>query len=266
MSGDVTRASKLEIAFFAQHQLDELVPDESAVAHVRRMMPDVPEARVRARTAQMGLNADKMDTPAAELSGGERARLLIGLATFHGPNLLILDEPTNHLDIEARESLMRALNDFSGAVILIAHDRHLVEATMDRLWLVADGKCSVFDGDMDDYKRYVLSGSMPKKEAEKTEAPADQRSFGADKRKQAAERRAELAPLRKRIQAVEKKIETLRSALSGLDVILSDPALFTKDPAKGAKYSKDRADTERAIAAAEEEWLELSEEYEAAEA
>ncbi len=263
MAGTITRAPKLEIAFFAQHQLDELMPGESAVAHVRRLMTDAPEPRVRSRVAQMGLDAGRMDTPVEELSGGERARLLLGLATFHGPNLLILDEPTNHLDIEARESLMAALNDFSGAVILIAHDRHLVEATMDRLWLVADGRVTPFDGDMDDYKRYVLSGTQPKKEPEKAEEPAD-RSFGADKRKQAAEKRAELAPLRKRIQAVEKRIESLRSALAGLDVLLGDPSLFTRDPAKGAKLSKDRADTEKAIAAAEEEWLTLSEEYEAA--
>ncbi|MBH0239247.1 ABC-F family ATP-binding cassette domain-containing protein [Methylobrevis albus] len=264
MGGDITRASKLDIAFFAQHQLDELVPADSAVAHVRRRMPDVPESKVRARAARMGLGADKMDTPAAELSGGERARLLIGLATFNGPNLLILDEPTNHLDIEARESLMQALNDYEGAVILIAHDRHLVEATMDQLWLVADGKCKPFDGDMDDYRRYVLSGTMPKSE-EKAEPKPEPKVFGADKRKAAAERRAQLAPLRKRIDAAEKRIETLRMALSGLDMILADPMLFAKDPGKAAKLAKQRADTARDIEKTEEDWLAMSAEYEAAE-
>ncbi|SON55478.1 putative ABC transporter ATP-binding protein YheS [Hartmannibacter diazotrophicus] len=265
MGGSITRASKLNIAFFAQHQLDELVPEESPVAHVRRLMLDAPESKVRARTAKMGLDVKRMDTPAAELSGGERARLLLGMATFHGPNLLILDEPTNHLDIEARESLMAALNDFSGAVILIAHDRHLVEATMDRLWLVADGKVQVFDGDMDDYKRYVLSGTMPKRKAEPAvEAKPEIKTTGSEKRKQNAEKRSELAPLRKRIQAIEKKLEQLRGALSGLDLILADAALFAKDPARGAKFAKDRSDTEKAIEAAEEEWLMLSEEYEAA--
>lgn len=258
--GGVTKASKLEIAYFAQHQLDELVPSESAVEHVRRLMADQPEAKVRSRVAQMGLETAKMDTPARDLSGGEKARLLLGLATFHGPNLIILDEPTNHLDIDSRESLMEALNAFEGAVILISHDRHLVEATADRLWLVADGKVAPFDGDMDDYKRYVLSGPV-----EKTAPKADGKVNAVDRRRLAAERRAQLAPLRKRIQAVEARIEALKKDLARLDAALADPALFARDPSKGAKLSKDRADAIKAIDASEEEWLELSGEYEAAE-
>ena len=158
-AGAITRAPGLKIAFFAQHQIDDLRPAESAVQHVRRMMPDAPEAKVRAKVAQMGLPTMKMDTAAEKLSGGEKARLLMGLATLDAPNLLILDEPTNHLDIEARESLVRALNDYPGAVILISHDRHMVEATMDRLWIVGDGTVSRFDGDLEDYKKLILSGA-----------------------------------------------------------------------------------------------------------
>ncbi|WP_181707420.1 ABC-F family ATP-binding cassette domain-containing protein [Chthonobacter rhizosphaerae] len=259
--GDVTRATKIEIAYFAQHQLDELRPAESAVEHVRRMMPDQPEAKVRSRVARMGLETSKMDTPARELSGGEKARLLLGLATFHGPNLLILDEPTNHLDIDSRESLIEALNTFDGAVILISHDRHLVEATADRLWLVADGQVKPFDGDMADYTRYVLSGTS----GQKADAKAADKVTNADRRRLAAERRAQLAPLRKQIQAVESRIETLRKSVAKLDGALADPDLFTRDPAKGAKLSKERADALKAIDAAEEEWLELSGTYEAAE-
>jgi ATP-binding cassette subfamily F protein 3 len=211
----------------------------------------------------MGLSTDKMDTPARDLSGGEKARLLLGLATFHGPNLLILDEPTNHLDIDSRESLVDALNGFDGAVILISHDRHLVEATADRLWLVADGRATAFDGDMDDYRRLVLSG--PSESGQDT-GRLDSRPSATDRRRQAAEKRAQLAPLRKRIQAVEQRIESLRSARSRLDEALSVPSLFATDPARGTRLSKERADNARAIEAAEEEWLALSGEYEAVEA
>ena len=119
-------------------------------------MPAAPESKVRARTGALGFPKSKMDTPARDLSGGEKARLLLGLATFAGANLLILDEPTNHLDIDSREALVQALADYSGAVILISHDRHLIEASVDRLWLVADGTVGPFDGDIDDYRQLVL--------------------------------------------------------------------------------------------------------------
>jgi ATP-binding cassette subfamily F protein 3 len=226
-------------------------------------MPDAPDAKVRSRVARMGLATEKMDTPARDLSGGEKARLLLGLATFHGPNLLILDEPTNHLDIDSRESLVEALNAFDGAVILISHDRHLVEATADRLWLVADGRVAPFDGDMDDYRRLVLSGPA---EDGRAAARTDARPTAVDRRRLAAEKRAQLAPLRKRIQAVEGRIETLRASLRRLDEALADPGLFTRDPAAGTRLSKERADAARALDAAEDEWLTLSGEYEDAEA
>ena len=157
MSGDIWRARGLEVAYFAQHQLDELEPTSSPYAHVRTLMPEAGEAQVRSRTAQLGFGPDKADTPVRNLSGGEKARLLLGLATFRGPHLLILDEPTNHLDIDSREALVEALNDYPGAVILISHDRHLIEACADRLWLVANGTVKPFDGDLDDYRRTLLA-------------------------------------------------------------------------------------------------------------
>ncbi len=126
--------------------------------HVRRRMPEAPEAKVRSRVAQMGLATEKMDTAAKDLSGGEKARLLMGLAAFEAPSLLILDEPTNHLDIDSRNALIAALNDFSGAVILISHDRHLIEATADRLWLVRDGTVANYDGDLEDYRGLIVGG------------------------------------------------------------------------------------------------------------
>ena len=139
------RASKLQIAYLAQHQLDELHADELPAEHVRRLMPGAPESKVRSRAAEMGFSASAADTKVAQLSGGEKARLLLGLAAFHGPHLLILDEPTNHLDIEARAALISAVNDFPGAVVLVSHDRHLLDACADRLWLVADGTVKPFE-------------------------------------------------------------------------------------------------------------------------
>nr|WP_316653463.1 ABC-F family ATP-binding cassette domain-containing protein [uncultured Gellertiella sp.] len=259
--GEVKIAPNLKIGFFAQHQLDDLIPTQSAVEHVRRMMPDQPEARVRARVAQMGLATEKMDTPAKDLSGGEKARLLMGLAAFDAPNLLILDEPTNHLDIDSRRALIQALNDYPGAVILISHDRHLIEATVDRLWLVRDGTVENFDGDLEDYRSQIIA--TPKKD-DRQKPGADDSVSKADQRKQAAERRAAFAPLKKKINEIESLTAKLEKQIQALDAELADPALYDKSPAKAATKAKDRADAASRLAEAEEQWLELSAEYEAA--
>ncbi|MEH0073165.1 ABC-F family ATP-binding cassette domain-containing protein [Pannonibacter sp. Pt2] len=259
LSGEVTSATKLKIAFFAQHQLDELRPNESAVQHVRMLMPQAAEAQVRARVARFGLPTDRMETPAKDLSGGEKARLLLGLATFDGPNLIILDEPTNHLDIDSREALVQALNEFQGAVVLISHDRHLVEACADRLWLVADGKVSTFDGDMEDYRRYILQGPDAVKKAREDEAKA---ASATDKRREAAERRAREAPLRKKIEAAEKEMARLSDKIVMLDATMSEPDFFTRDPERAAKFAKERAYIEKKLVTTEEEWLLLSAELE----
>src|SRR5262249_8642988 len=133
-SGAITRADKLVIAYFAQHQLDELSEEASPYDHVRRLMPDAPESKVRGRAGAIGFSGKAADTPVKSLSGGEKARLLLGLATFYGPNMIILDEPTNHLDIDSRAALAEAINEFPGAVIMVSHDRYLIEACADRLW------------------------------------------------------------------------------------------------------------------------------------
>ena len=265
-AGTITRANKLSIGFFAQHQLDDLVPADTPVQHVAPLMKDQPEARIRSRVAQMGLPTSRMDTPAKDLSGGEKARLLMGLATFAGPNLMILDEPTNHLDIDSREALVQALNEYDGAVILISHDRHLVEATVDRLLLVEGGTVQAFDGDIEDYKKYVLdrasSASRGNGGGKGDDGP---KTSAQDRRRQAAALREQLAPLRKRIRDAETKIEKLHAEIARLDKELADPALFTRDAAKGTKLSKQRADAEKALAEEEERWLMLSAEYEDAE-
>lgn len=262
MGGEMTKSSKLKIAFFAQHQLDELRPAENAVDHVRLLMPDAPEAKVRARVARFGLPTDRMDTPAKDLSGGEKARLLLGLATFHGPHLLILDEPTNHLDIDAREALVLALNEFEGAVVLISHDRHLVEACADRLWLVANGGVAPYDGDMEDYKRLILQGP----EAQRKSDPAEdaQRENAQEKRKEAAQKRIQLKPLQEKIRAAEKEMARLQEKIEKLDEALADPAFFQTDPDRATKFAKERAFCEKKLVKTEEEWLELSAEFEEA--
>lgn len=254
-------ASNLKIGFFAQHQLDDLVPNETPVEHVRRLMPTEPEAKVRARVAQMGLATEKMATAAKDLSGGEKARLLMGLAAFHAPNLLILDEPTNHLDIDSRRALIEALNDYEGAVILISHDRHLIEATVDRLWLVNNGTVSSFDGDMDEYRDLIVSSGKKKDDKPQN---ADDPATKAEQRKLNADKRASFAPLKKKINEIESLTAKLEKQIQALDAELADPALYEKTPAKAAEKAKQRGETAAKLAAAEEQWLELSSEYEEA--
>ncbi len=257
--GTMTVAPGLKVAIFAQHQLDDLRPEENAYEHVRRLMPEAPESKVRARVAQFGLATEKMNTPAKDLSGGEKARLLMGLAAFDGPNLFILDEPTNHLDIDSREALVHALNDFPGAVILISHDRHLLEATADRLWLVKDGGVNPYDGDLDDYKTLVTgvsANSREKREAEKASK--------AERRREAAARRAAAEPLAKEIRATEGLMDRLRKRIDTIEDQLADPKLYEKDPTSATQLAKERSDLSAQLARNEEKWLEMSSEYEEA--
>ena len=257
--GTMTIAPGLKVGMFAQHQLDDLRPEENAYEHVRRLMPDAPEAKVRARVAQFGLATEKMNTAAKDLSGGEKARLLMGLSAFEGPNLFILDEPTNHLDIDSRESLIHALNDFPGAVILISHDRHLIEATADRLWLVKDGSVKPYDGDMADYRRDVVGDA-----ADRHERRESDKTSKADKRREAAQKRAALEPLAKQIKATEGLIERIRKRLDGIEDRLADPSLYEKDPKAVTQLSRERSELATALTGHEETWLDLSTQYEEA--
>ena len=262
-AGKVTRADKLRIAMFAQHQMDDLVPENTAYDHVRALMVGEPEGKVRARVAQIGLGTEKMDTKAKDLSGGEKARLLLGLATFHAPHLLILDEPTNHLDIDSREALVMALNAYKGAVILISHDRSLVEASAERLWQVNGGTVQPYDGDLDDYRKLILRGPvMPEAVVvEGEDTPKKSNLSGKERRKLAAARRVELAPLRKKIKALEAKIETAQKELVTLGEKMSTPAVL-QDSDKMVELSKSRGALEKSIETLEAEWMELSERYE----
>jgi ATP-binding cassette subfamily F protein 3 len=268
MAGRITRPDKLEIAYFAQHQLDELSPEDSAYDHLRRLLPDQPEAKVRARAGAIGFSAAKADTPAGRLSGGERARLLLGLATLSGAHLIVLDEPTNHLDIDSRAALIEGINAYPGAVILVSHDRYLIEACADRLWLVADGQVTPFDGDLEEYSELVLAERGSAKNADKS---ADQGRKTADAprgrieiRRAAAEKRIELAPLRRRIAAAETAVKRLEQEIATIDAALAEPGLFARDSGRAGMLAKGRADAVSALARAEDDWLEASAAFESA--
>jgi ATP-binding cassette subfamily F protein 3 len=261
MQGSITRASRLKIAYFAQHQLDELDPDATVYEHVRDLMPDAHEAKVRAMAGSIGFSGLNADKKVEKLSGGEKARLMLGLATFGGPHMLILDEPTNHLDIDSRTALIEAINEYPGAVILVSHDRHLLDACADRLWLVADGKVTTFDGDLDDYRRRVLSDrddSADSRRKERGEKPPRNSDQGKAKPRPSAK------PLRQRVERAEAEVTRLTREIEKLDAALADGGLFSRDPAKAAAIAKSRAENATALAKAEEDWLAAGAELEAA--
>ncbi len=268
-AGNFYKSKKLRVAYFAQHQLDELHADWSAYDHFRELMPDATQAQVRARTGAAGFGADKADTKAGNLSGGEKARLLFSLATFHKPHLMILDEPTNHLDIQAREALVLALNEFEGAVILISHDRHLIEMTADRLWLVADGGVTRWEGDLADYQKWLLDPARRNgplshvDDEEKADAP-DPEATRKQQRQEAAQARASIAPLKKDIEEATAAIEKARTFIEKVDARLANGGLYRTDPDRAAELVRGRAAAQKSLEKAEDRWLVASEAYDKA--
>jgi ATP-binding cassette, subfamily F, member 3 len=260
-SGRITRAEKLAVGYFAQHQLDELDLDASPYDHVRRLMLDAPETKVRGRTGAIGFSGKAGDTLVRSLSGGEKARLLLGLATFEGPNMIILDEPTNHLDIDSRAALAEAINEFPGAVIMVSHDRYLIEACADQLWIVADQAVTTFDGDLDDYRRLVLSARGARTNSR--DRNSNERGDGRDKT-QRQPREKKCAPLKQRISDAEAEIARISDIIAKIDTALALPDLFKRDPKQAAQLGKARASAADALQRAEEEWLTASSQYDEA--
>jgi ATP-binding cassette, subfamily F, member 3 len=256
-SGRIVRAEKLAIGYFAQHQLDELNEDASTYDHIRALMPDAPEAKVRARAGGIGFSGKAADTLVKSLSGGEKARLLLGLATFFGPNMIILDEPTNHLDIDSRAALAEAINDFPGAVIMVSHDRYLIDACADRLWVVADHAVTNFDGDLDDYRRMVLSSRGERTSSRETgeRNVASQPVTRANTEQNKTGRKK--SP-KQRIAEAEAEIERINAIIAKIDTALALPDIFTRDPKQAAQLTQARANAATALERAEEEWLEAS--------
>ena len=259
LSGEVRRSKGLKVGYFAQHQTDELMLDQTPVDHMARALPRATPPQVRGQLARFGLDADRADSRVGALSGGEKARLLLALATRDAPQMLILDEPTNHLDIDAREALVRALADYQGAVLLITHDPHLVELVADRLWLVADGAVRPFDGDMDEYRALLAERARP---AAKGAEAAPKRK---EERRDRAEARVQTAPLRRRIRDAEARIAKLSAERAKIEIRLADPALY----AQGGGADVTAAQVRLAALAREQEaeeaaWLEAEEALELA--
>jgi ATP-binding cassette subfamily F protein 3 len=230
------------------------------------LMPEATEAQRRTRLGAYGFSADKADTKCASLSGGEKARLLLALAAFHGPHLLILDEPTNHLDVDSREALVHALTEYEGAVILISHDRHLIEASADRLWVVREGSVKPYDGDVDAYRAELLAERGARTRPPARDKGDGARSDRAEQRRAGAERRAALAPLRKAVQTAERTVEKITAEIAELDKVLADPQLYVRDPARAQSAGIARGQLVKRLAEAEEGWLAASEAYESASA
>ncbi len=257
LSGEVRRGPKLRVGYFAQHQTEELVAEETPVDHMALALPRATPTQLRAQLARFGLDADRADTPTANLSGGEKARLLLALATRDAPQLLILDEPTNHLDIDAREALVKALADFQGAVLLITHDPHLVELVADRLWLVADGTVRPFDGDLEEYRALLAERARP--------VDSQSTATRRDERRERAEARAALAPLRRQAKDAEARLGRLNGERAAVEAKLADPALYAPGRAGEITAANTRlAAITREIAAAEAVWLAAEEALEAA--
>lgn len=268
LSGYHSHSSKLRVGYFAQHQTDELDVNATPVVALGHRRPKDLDVDLRKHLGAFGFSQDRADTPIGNLSGGEKARLLFALMTSDKPHILLLDEPTNHLDVQSREALVQAINGFKGAVVIVSHDPHVIELTADRLWLVADGGVSPYDGDMDDYRNLLLgrkpgngSAQVSTKKEPATAAPTIDRK---EQRREAAEKRKALAPLRSQIQRAEKNVAKLEAEKAKITAALADPSLYDGDNAALIDLQRQHGHVERDLAAAEEAWLALQEQWEEA--
>ncbi|HMA30771.1 MAG TPA: ATP-binding cassette domain-containing protein, partial [Casimicrobiaceae bacterium] len=269
VSGERFAAQGLRLGYFAQHQVEQLRSGETPLWHLRRLEPDTREQELRDYLGGFDFRGDMATSNVGRFSGGEKARLALALIVRARPNLLLLDEPTNHLDIEMREALTEALQDYGGALIVVAHDRHLLRATADELWLVADGAVTPFDGDLDDYKAWVLSrdrrsAGIADGTAEAPKAPVDRR---AQKREEALARQKrsdQRKPLVAKQAVLEREMETLGEEKRSLDAWLASPDAYTEEarPQLVAALAR-QGDLTFTLARLESEWLELAEALEA---
>ena len=255
MAGRVVMSSKLRIGYFAQHQVDELFIDETPLDHIKRLRPDEGQARLRARLAGFGLGADQADTLVAKLSGGQKARLSLLLATLDAPHMLILDEPTNHLDIESREALVEALTAYSGAVILVSHDMHLLSMVADRLWLVKAGGVTPYNDDLNAYRKLLLTNDAPLKNKDKAAAKPAKPKVTKD----------QLTAMKTEVRKCEERLEKLNVMGDKLAKKLADPTLYEDGKAGEAEvWQKKYAEVRTALDRAEALWIAASEKLEAA--
>jgi ATP-binding cassette subfamily F protein 3 len=254
MEGGVTVSGKLKVGYFTQYQVEELDGADTPFQHMARLMKGATPAAVRSQLGRFGFSGDKAMTEVKKLSGGERARLALALITRDAPHMLILDEPTNHLDVDAREALVQALNEYSGAVVVVSHDRHMLELVADRLVLVDGGTAQEFDGSLDDYTAYVL-------QKDNGAAKGQPKANKKDERRLAAAAREQSQALRNKAKKAESEMARLAALRSAIDLAMFDPSSADKSLANltMTDLMKHRAEIERKIEAAEAEWLEASE-------
>ncbi|MGR3501500.1 ABC-F family ATP-binding cassette domain-containing protein [Pseudaestuariivita sp.] len=251
MKGKRIDAGKLRIGYFAQHQVDALHLDETPLDHIRRLRPDALPGKLRAMLAGFGLGAEQVETLVGQLSGGQKARLSLCLATLDAPHLLVLDEPTNHLDIESREALVEALNAYTGAVVLVSHDMHLLSLVADRLWLVKDGRVTPYDGDLESYRKLLLSNDKP---------------ASAPKKKPARPSREKILELRADVRKCEERIEKLDAMRETLAARLGDATMYEDNNiAKMESYQKKYAEVMEAMERAEGLWVKAQDKLDRAE-
>ncbi|TIX49763.1 ABC-F family ATP-binding cassette domain-containing protein [Alteraurantiacibacter aquimixticola] len=258
MEGEMFSSGQMKVGYFTQYQVEELSSEDTPLEHMTRTMKDKTPGAVRAQLGRFGFSGPRATQQVGKLSGGERARLALALITYEAPHILILDEPTNHLDVDAREALVQALNDYTGAVILISHDRHMVELTADRLVLVDGGTARNYDGSMEDYIDFVLGRNQPKGDDRPRPSKKDRQAAAADAREEAKRVKAEMA-------AAEKEVARLTARCEKLDAALIDPAgasgEFARIPA--GELARLRGEAGQELEAAEASWLELGEQLEA---
>jgi ATP-binding cassette subfamily F protein 3 len=258
MDGSISVSGKMRVGYFTQYQVEELDGEDTPLEHMTRLMKGMAPTAVRGQLGRFGFSGAKATTKVGKLSGGERARLALALITRDAPHMLILDEPTNHLDVDAREALVQALNAYEGAVVIVSHDRHMIELTADRLVLVDNGVANEFNGSLEDYTDFILGKNQPK---------AGDAGKGSKKdKKAAAAAREKAAELRKTVKAMEQKIATLTARRSEIDRALFDPK--TAAPVDAKRSAGDlmrlRGEVERELETVEAEWLEANEALEEA--
>lgn len=274
--GTVTLGKGIKIGYFAQHELDQLSGQMSALDHLRAIDHNAKEKDLRTFLGSFSFSGDKATQKVEDMSGGEQARLALAIVAYQKPNLLLLDEPTNHLDLDMREALSLALSTYKGALILVSHDRHLLEAIADKLWLIDDGNVSEFNGDLNDYQEFLNKKNREYKEKlnEKTQNQPKQNLFSEkakaqtyktkEQKKLEAQKRQSLRPLKLEIEKLEKQMEKIKKSLADIDTTLSDLELYSKEPEKVEILSIERAKLSDELDECEIAWIEKQDELEQA--
>jgi ATP-binding cassette subfamily F protein 3 len=267
LDGERLPAQELRIGYFAQHQLEQLEPDASALLHLQRLDPQASEQSLRNFLGGFGFQGDRVVEPIAPFSGGEKARLVLALLVYQRPNLLLLDEPTNHLDLEMRHAVGLALQAYEGAMLIVSHDRHLLRITTDRLWLVHAGRADAFQGSLDDYPAWLTEQRRSATDEIRGTPQGDHTaSARKDRKRQQAEQRRRLQPLKSELKKLEQQIVALQQQQQTLELQLADSTLYDANRKTELRSRlADKADVDRQLDAAETRWLELGEQIEAAE-